>query len=188
MNWPNKYSSVRRDTFSEGDYSIVPIRYEDRMDIMKWRNEQIYHLRQQKPLKASDQDIYFGAVVYELFSQENPHQYLFSYLKEETCIGYGGLVHINWTDMNAEISFIMDTNMESEFFAFHWQRFLELIEVFGFQELKMHKLFVYAFDLRPQLYEVLRKNSYFQDARLTEHCRFGDTYIDVIIHSKINHP
>ena len=185
MILPDKYASVSRDSFSDGVYSIVPIRYEDRMDIMKWRNEQIYHLRQQNPLKASDQEVYFREVISALFHQEKPEQYLFSYLKGDNCIGYGGLVHINWKDKNAEISFIMETQMEGKYFAFHWQKFLSLIEVFGFQELKLHKLYVYAFDLRPHLYEVLLRSSYFQDARLREHCCFGDKYIDVVIHSKI---
>ena len=41
---------------SDGQYKIVPIRYEDRFDIMKWRNEQMYHLRQSKPLTEEDQE------------------------------------------------------------------------------------------------------------------------------------
>ncbi len=42
----NTYKSLNKQTFSKGEYSIVPIRFEDRYDIMKWRNEQVYHLRQ----------------------------------------------------------------------------------------------------------------------------------------------
>ena len=40
-----------------GEYSIVPVRYEDRFSIMDWRNNQLYHLRQKKELSPSDQDI-----------------------------------------------------------------------------------------------------------------------------------
>jgi RimJ/RimL family protein N-acetyltransferase len=186
MKWPTKYRSVGKDSFNNGPYSIVPIRYEDKLLIMQWRNEQIYHLRQQRPLQAADQENYFQKVVKGLFFEEKPEQYLFSYLNQGECIGYGGLVHINWTDRNAEISFIMDTKLENKFFQYHWSKYLALIEQFAFIELGLHKLYVYAFDLRPHLYEALEKCGYFQDARLEEHSRFNNKFIDVVIHSKLN--
>ena len=186
MDWPTKYISVQQDRFENGPYSIVPIRYEDRLPIMQWRNEQIYHLRQQQPLKPEDQENYFNNVVKALFSEKKPNQYLFSYTENNKCIGYGGLVHINWTDWNAEISFIMDTKLEKGFFQEHWANYLSLIEQFAFNELALHKLFVYAFDLRPHLYHTLEINGYFEDARLKDHCLFQGKYIDVVIHSKIN--
>ncbi len=151
---------------------------------MKWRNEQIYHLRQNRLLTEADQDAYFENVIAKLFDQERPNQILFSYLEGEKCIGYGGLVHINWIDKNAEISFIMDTALEKDFFSFHWQTYLTLIEKVAFEELQLHKIFTYAFDLRPRLYVVLEKSGYEREARLKEHCFFEGNYIDVILHSK----
>lgn len=162
----------------------MPIRLEDRHLIMKWRNEQIYHLRQAQPLTADTQNRYFDCNIRSLFKQVNPDQFLFSYLKGDVCVGYGGLVHINWIDKHAEISFIMDTELESLHFQEHWQRFLQLIEELGFQELKLHKLFVYAFDLRPHLYSALQAANYFLDARLKDHCCFQGKFKDVVIHSK----
>src|SRR5690606_13377372 len=105
----NYYKGLHKQVFRLGGHSIVPIRMEDRFAIMKWRNEQIYHLRQSKPLTEEDQDRYFDQVVLQLFQKEYPENMLFSYLEDDKCIGYGGLVHIKWTDKNAEISFIMDT-------------------------------------------------------------------------------
>src|SRR5690554_5964284 len=158
---------------------------EDRFGIMKWRNEQIYHLRQSKSLTEEDQNRYFNEVVANLFTQEFPTDMLFSYLEGEMCIGYGGLVHINWTDKNAEISFIMDTALEKDFFEFHWKIYLYLIEQIAFHKLDLHKIFVYAFDLRPYLYPVLLNAGYFKDAVLKDHCLFENKFIDVIIFSKI---
>ncbi|WP_258150506.1 GNAT family N-acetyltransferase [Nonlabens tegetincola] len=172
--------------FSNDEYRIVPIRIEDRYDIMRWRNEQIYHLRQNKPLTKKDQDNYFENVVSKLFDQDKPSQFLFSFLKNNVCVGYGGLVHINWIDKNAEISFIMDTKSEDIYFEKYWTIYLDLIEKLAFQELKIHKLYVYAFDLRPHLYKVLKKNDYYLDAILKEHCYFNNRYLDVVIHSKID--
>lgn len=180
------YKVLTNQSFSLGEYSIIPIRDVDRYDIMKWRNEQMYHLRQIQPLTPEIQDHYFSKVVSNLFSQEKPEQLLFSYLSEEKCIGYGGLVHINWVDRNAEISFIMDTALESESFEFHWKTYLTLIEEVAFQEIGLHKIFTYAFDLRPQLYTVLERCGYSNDAILRDHCFIDGVIKDVKIHSKIN--
>ena len=77
----------------------------------------MYHLRQDKPLTEKSQEDYFIGPVARLFDQEKPNQILFSYLKNDKCIGYGGLVHINWIDMNAEISFIVATELEEDNFV-----------------------------------------------------------------------
>ncbi|MCE7995972.1 MAG: GNAT family N-acetyltransferase [Roseivirga sp.] len=153
---------------------------------MKWRNEQIYHLRQAGPLTKEDQDRYFDSVIPKLFDQEQPDQLLFSYLSGTDCIGYGGLVHINWIDRNAEISFIMDTHLENEHFAENWAIYLGLIEKVAFQELGLKKIYTYAFDLRPHLYEAVMACDYFEDARLKDHCLFQGEFKDVVIHSKLN--
>lgn len=186
MHFPVAYRILDTVSFDEGHHTLTPIRYQDRWDIMKWRNQQIYHLRQAKPLTAEDQEFYFTEVVSKLFAQERPSQLLFSYLYKGQCIGYGGLVHINWVDKNAEISFIMDTELETDEFHKHWGIYLSLIEKVAFTELNFHKIFTYAFNLRPHLYEAIEAVGYKQEAVLKEHCLFEGEYIDVIIHSKIN--
>lgn len=182
----NCYKVLNKQIFEIENYKIFPIRHEDRLDIMKWRNEQIYHLRQNQPLTETDQNNYFENVIKKLFNQENPNQILFSFLKDDICIGYGGLVHINWIDKNAEISFIMNTILEKNLFHEIWTAYLGLIEKVAFQELKLHKIFTYAFDLRPHLYETLLNIGYIKEARLKEHCLVENIYKDVLIHSKIN--
>ena len=181
-----KYRSLKRQTFKSGSYKIVPIRFEDRKDIMKWRNEQLYHLRQNKLLTEEDQDNYYNNIVSNLFDEEYPSQLLFSLLKNDHCIGYGGLVHIDWDNKNSEISFLMNTELEHISFNENWSVFLSLIEQIAFLELKMHKIYVYAFDLRPQLYNTLESNGFFLDGRLTEHCYFDEKYLDIVIHCKMN--
>lgn len=180
----NYYRALKKQTYSKGDFSIVPIRFEDREAIMQWRNEQIYHLRQNKPLTIEDQDNYFENVINKLFEKEQPDQILFSYLENNKCIGYGGLVHINWVDKNAEISFIMNTELEKENFQKHWGIYLELLEQVAFHEMKFHKIYVYAFDLRPHLYLTLIEANYYKEARLVEHCLYNNKFIDVLIYSK----
>jgi len=180
------YKVLNKQLFSNGNYSIVPIRVEDSIDIMNWRNEQIYHLRQNKPLTSKDQEFYFHNVIEKIFDENQPNQILFSYLEKGKCIGYGGLVHINWTDKNAEISFVMNTSLEKEFFKFHWSSFLQLLEQVAFHELNFHKIYTYAFDIRPNLFEVLSNLNYVEEANLNEHVFINGNYANIRIHSKIN--
>lgn len=180
------YKVLKNQFFSYNNYSIVPIRHEDRLSIMKWRNEQIYHLRQNKILTEKDQNNYFEIVVDKLFDQDKPNQLLFSFLRDKICIGYGGLVHINWIDKNAELSFIMNTDLEKEFFLKNWKVFLKLIEQVAFIELNFHKIFTFAFDLRPHLYKPIEESGFVKEAILKEHYLFNGIYKDVIIHSKFN--
>jgi RimJ/RimL family protein N-acetyltransferase len=184
MQFPIKYSCLYQNQFEFNNYKIIPIRYKDRIDIMKWRNEQVYHLRQSEELTTNKQDNYFKETVANLFTQEKPNQILFSYLENEKCIGYGGLVHINWIDKNAEISFIMNTELEKEYFSKHWSIFLKLLENVAFKELTFHKIYTYAFDLRKKLYSVLEYAGFNAEAVLYEHCFFDNEYKDVLIHSK----
>lgn len=181
-----KYACLRQQEQCFGDYSIIPLRYEDRFLIMKWRNEQIYHLRQSKALTEEDQQRYFDNVVSKLYDNPKPDQILFSYLEKGVCIGYGGLVHINWIDCNAEISFIMDTSLEESRFAEHWSNYLTMIRIVAFDDLGLHKIYTYAFDLRPHLYTMLEANGYTREATLKEHCLFNGAYKDVVLHALLN--
>jgi RimJ/RimL family protein N-acetyltransferase len=182
----SEYIVLRTQIYNSGNFSLVPIRFEDRYEIMKWRNEQIYHLRQNKPLTKEVQDSYFENEIAKLFDQEKPNQLLFSFLENGDCIGYGGLVHINWIDQNAEISFIMQTEVEQTRFAQIWSEYLSLIEKVAFDDLGFHKIYTYAFDLRPHLYPVLKDQKFSEDLRLKEHCINDGVFIDVVIHSKLN--
>ncbi len=177
-----KVLKIQEYTFQE--YKLIPIRFEDRFAIMQWRNEQIYHLRQNKPLTIEDQENYFNCVVQNIFNEDRPNQILFSFLKENTCIGYGGLVHINWEDRNAEISFIMKTSLEQQSFDENWRNYLNLIEKVAFNQLSLHKIYTYAFDVRPHLYRALEASDYKLEAILKEQGQILNEFKDVIIHSK----
>ena len=170
----NTYKALNKQIFTLNGYSLVPIRFEDRYDILKWRNEQIYHLRQVKPLTKVEQDTYFENVVAKLFEQDQPSQILFSFLEDGLCIGYGGLVHINYIDKHAEISFIMDTVLEKDRFFEIWVNYLKLIEGLAFNSMNFHKIYTYAFDLRPQLFKVLENSGFSIDKRLKNILNSGD--------------
>ena len=75
------YKALKKQEFKIDDYCLTPIRHEDRLEIMQWRNEQIYHLRQSEPLTIDKQDAYFDNTIKSLFNQEKPSQILFSFLQ-----------------------------------------------------------------------------------------------------------
>lgn len=53
------YNVLNKQIFRRGKHSLVPIRFKDRIKIMEWRNEQMYHLRQFIKLTIEDQNNYF---------------------------------------------------------------------------------------------------------------------------------
>jgi RimJ/RimL family protein N-acetyltransferase len=179
------YRCLGKNIFTSGNYSLVPIRMEDRHEIMRWRNEQIYHLRQKEFLTENEQDKYFKEVVFNLFDSVRPNQTLFSFLEDHKLIGYGGLVHINWEDKNAEVSFLIKTELEKENVNRFWFHYLQLLDKVAFEELRLHKIYTYAFDLRPHLYKIFEDSGFLKEATLKEHVLFEGNFIDVIIHSKI---
>lgn len=187
MNWPSKYICLKKKyPLIMGKFSISPIRHEDRISIMKWRNEQLFHLRQKNILTRNQQNKYFDKIIKKQFHQENPDQILFSFLKCGECVGYGGLVHIDWLNKNAEISFVMNTELEKKYFEFFWGIFLNLVEQVAFLDLKFNKIFVYSYNLRPLLYKVMKDNIFKKEGLLKNHVIHNNNFIDVFIHSKFN--
>ena len=163
------YKCLSINKFESNGFHIEPLRDIDKYDILEIRNQQLYHLRQPEPLTKEQQDNYFVKVVALLFDQEKPNQLLFSFFENNEFVGYGGLVHINWIDKIAEISFVIKTDLEKNNFSKYWSNYISLIEKIAFSELNFHKIFTYAFDLRPHLYAILEKNGFTEEARLKEH-------------------
>ena len=60
-----------------------------------------------------------------------------------------------------------------------------LLEQIAFNDLCLHKIYTYAFDLRPHLYSIIEKVGFVYEATLKEHCLFEGNFINAVIHSKI---
>ena len=176
------YRCLTDQEFAKGEFKLVPIRDEDKYSIMQWRNEQISILRQKSPLTKENQEKYFKEVVEKLFEEEQPSQLLFSFLENGNLIGYGGLVHIDWENKNAEISFLTETSRIQNRLVSDWIAYLALLKqlasIAGFI-----KIYTYAYDVRPMLYEALRESSFKEEARLKKHVFIEGGFADVLIHS-----
>jgi RimJ/RimL family protein N-acetyltransferase len=182
------YKCLRVNLFSEGNYCIVPIRYEDRYDILNWRNTQIDILRQQAPLTREQQDNYFKVTIAPLFEKEQPNQILWSFLENDKLIGYGGLVHIDWDAKHAEISFLLNNEHNSDILIFKrdWDTYLKLITKVAFNELKFQKIHTYAYDIRDYYFEVMYAQGFEKEAQLKNHILIKGQLTDILILSKFN--
>ena len=179
------YKCLSVNHFKNGPYSLVPIRDEDKFEIMKWRNEQIDILRQKQLLTAVMQENYFKTVVKNLFNQNQPDQLLWSFFKNDMLIGYGGLVHIDWENKNGEISFLLETKRSkiSEYFVNDFTVYLNFVKEIAREQLKFIKIYTYAYDMRTNLYDVLLQSNFIEEARLKSHVIINNKDYDVFIHS-----
>lgn len=185
-DFPSRYRCAPNfETLTDGTATIVPIREADKFSIRQWRNGQTFHLRQVGQLTDEDQVRYFANVVGPSMSEPAPSQVLVSYLVEGVCRGYGGLVHIDWNNRRAELSFLLATDVSEVEFAEAWVRYLLLIEQLAFGQLGLHKIYTYAYDVRPHLYPAIERAGLVEEARLRRHMVFDGQAVDVVIHAKV---
>ena len=152
---------------------LITIREEDIQKIRNWRNQQKIILRQDKNITKKEQEIYFNTIIKPTFNQKNPEMILFSLLMKGKCIGYGGLVHINWKSKRGEISFLTDTkrtksnyNMSQDF-----GNFLELILDVGFNNLKLNKITTETFEFRKNIIKILEDRGFKEEGILKNHIK-----------------
>ena len=179
------YRCLNQQEFTNGNYRLVPLRDEDKYSIMQWRNDQMEILRQNEPLTREKQERYFKSVVDKLFGQVHPDQLLFSFLENDILIGYGGLVHIDWSAKNAEISFLTETgrSQNKTQFISDWVNYLKIVKKMAEVQLGLKKIYTYSYDVRPQLYQALAESNFVEEERMKHKVKIGDTMRDVVINS-----
>ena len=182
------YRPLPPSEFCHEAYRLVPIRYDDREPIRAWRNAQLAVLRQAQPLTADQQEAYFQRVVLPLFEQEKPGQLLFSLLHHDELIAYGGLVHISWPDLRAEVSFLVDPTRAAEP-ATYRQDFLAHLRLLGqaaFEGLNFNRLFTETYDIRPAHVAILEEAGFRLEGRLRQHIQLAPgTFTDSLMHGQL---
>jgi hypothetical protein len=145
-----KYKCLFFSSYSFKEYSVLPYREEDMFLIMKWRNEQVNVLRQNKLLTENDQIEYYKTVIKPTFEQNTPKQILFSFFKKKTCIGYGGLTNLDWINKRAELSFLVDTlrTKDQKIYEEDFSSFIYLMKEIIFDEIKFNRLFTETYEFR----------------------------------------
>lgn len=179
-----QYACLSQSTYCFGAYQVVPLRAEDMESIRVWRNEQMNALRQNAPLSAEDQRHYYQTVVQPLLTQPHPSQLLFSLLRDDHCIGYGGLVHMDWSAQRAEWSFLVDTRRHDrlELYRQDFEAFLTICKHILFEDLGFHRLTTETYDFRPYVVEALEANGFVLEGRLRDHVVIDGRRVDALLH------
>tara|TARA_B110000114_G_scaffold35742_1_gene37147 strand:+ start:4257 stop:4817 length:561 start_codon:yes stop_codon:yes gene_type:complete len=184
MKLPKTYKCLKTNIFSDSKFKIIPIRFEDSIEIMNWRNEQIEILRQSEKLTSDKQIEYFSTVVNKLFYEKEPSQLLFSFFYEEELIGYGGLVHIDWENCNSEISFLLKTELNDiESYIEKFTFFLKLVYQLA-ESISLHKIYTYGYDIDEYRFAPLINLCYEKEVVLKKQKKTNDNWYDVLIYSK----
>ncbi len=154
-----KYSFLKFNDYSVNNYSLLPLRYEDIFKVKKWRNDQIHILRQNKILSDLDQENFYQGLIEKSFYNSNPNEILFSFLLNDVCIGYGGIVYVDWEKKTAEISFINETkrSIQNQIYENDFNTFISLLFPISFSELKFNKLTTETYGIRRNTLQILDK-------------------------------
>jgi len=179
-----KYSFLKHKSYSHKKYTIIPLRNEDIFHIKKWRNEQINILRQAKIITDAQQKIFFQNLTQNSFYVEKPQEILFSFLYDDVCIGYGGLVYIDWDEGLAEISFINETKraIDNTLYYDDFTNFISLLFEISFSELKFNKLTTETYGIRKNTLKILPELG-FKLKNVKEDCiLIGDKKYDSFFH------
>ena len=175
---------TKKSCADESGYQLIPIRVEDLELIRLWRNAQMDVLRQQAFISQAEQDHYFKTQIAPSFEQEQPKQILFSFLLNNICIGYGGLVHINWQARRAEVSFLVDPVRAADFLCLQTDffHFLQLLCQIAFTDLTFNRLCTETFVFREDHIEIMEKIGFQKEGILREHVYKKGRFYDSILH------
>ena len=180
------YKILKNKYFKKDNFELSSISLEDIEKIRKWRNEQIRNLRQSKKITKKEQLKYFKNYIFSEYPNKKPKNIIFSIKVNSNLIGYGGLVHISWINFRAEVSLVMETEIENnkkkKFIYF--KIFLDLIKKLAFHDIKLKKLTTETYSFRKKEINFIEKYGFMRAGILKENIyvkrKFFDSYLHAI--------
>lgn len=172
------------------NYSLIAIQDEHIEEIRIWRNSQMDVLRQSSLISPFQQKTYFEEKIWPDMNSLNPLNILMSFLKDGILIGYGGLVYINWIDLKAEVSFLLNPYRAKNIKIYNDDHinFLLLIKKVAFEQLKLFRLYTETYDIRRQHIKNLEAADFKKEGVMRSHVRINGSKVDSIIHGCLNEP
>jgi hypothetical protein len=182
------YKCLSKRLFQQGGYTLEAVQPEHIEKIRVWRNEQMDILRQQNPISQEDQIQYYKNNIWSELKSDEPKNILLSYKYKGNMIGYGGLVHISWSNRRAEISFICDPKIaaQGKLYRFIFINYLELIRDLSFKALSLNRLFTETFSYRKDQISILEDFGMDIEGVLKSSYKINGKYCDSVIQSTIN--
>jgi len=180
----NNYKILKQDKYINDNYSLSSIVDKDIEKIRTWRNEQVKVLRHNHPISYNEQILYYKNNVWNECNQDYPSQILLSFHLNDVLIGYGGLVHINWKSMIAEMSFLLETSRTKNKSNYQndMKKFISILTLIAFDRLNFKKITTESFNFRKKTIEVLNNSNFKVDKNSNTH--LGEK--GSIFHSLIN--
>jgi len=166
-------------------YTVRAVQPEEIEKIRKMRNSQIDVLRQSKIINFQNQINYFKENIWPDKKLKKPKNILLSIFFNDSFIGYGGLVHINWVDLIAEISFLLDPSIQKKnsTFIYIFEKWLDLVKRFAFDDLGLKKLTTETYSMRKSHISVLEKSNFQCEGILKDHIIIRGKKMDSVLHS-----
>jgi len=178
------YACMTRPTVTSGAFSLSAVEPEHIEAIRQWRNAQLDVLRQSVEIGPDDQIAYYRKHVWPDKTSKTPAQILLIYCQGARPIGYGGLVHISWEHKYAEVSFLLDPELEREPItrADLFLTFLGLLQTVAFGDLRFDWIFTETYSKRIRHIETLEKAGFVRDGRLRDQLGTAETPSHSIFH------
>lgn len=188
MNTSRSYRCLDRQEVISDQYSLRTIQDEDIEDIRNWRNSQVDVLRQDNPISHEQQKTYFDQNIWPAMELENPKNILLTLFKDQKRIGYGGLVHISWKDLRAEVSFLLNPKLtkDKESYQIHFSNYLSLVKSVAFSVINLNRLHTETYAFRRDHIATLEFCNFQLEGRMREHVMINQKYFDSLIHGVIN--
>tara|TARA_B100000900_G_scaffold411973_1_gene432778 strand:- start:38986 stop:39513 length:528 start_codon:yes stop_codon:yes gene_type:complete len=168
------------------NYLVKNITIKDIYLILKARNSQLNVLRNRYKKTKSQQLEYFNNFIKNQYNKKKPDQLLKSIYSNNEWIGYGGLTNINWHDLNAELSFLLNNNYNKSQNEYKkvFDFFLKKIFIFSFNELKLDKIYTETYSFRKFHIKILEKNGFKYEGTKKKHIIIESKKIDILMHGK----
>ena len=182
-----QYISLQSNIYRHGQFSLRSIKDSDIQQIRIWRNLQINVLRQAKLISEPEQIEYFNRFVWPQMQVNYPENILLAFEFNGELVGYGGLVHISWTDLRSEISFLLNPTytQNDSVYVDYFSGFLGLIKKVAFFELGFNRIFTETFDCRTKHISVLESEGFILEGVMPKHIIVNGEPISSLIHGCI---
>ena len=182
------YKCIGQKAIKFESFTLEAVQPQHIQNIRAWRNGQIEVLRQKETLSRIEQTQYFKNHVWSELDKDEPKQILFSFFLNDKLIGYGGLVHISWSNLSAEISYLCDTSLVNQDTKYreYLLSFLKIITSLSFKNLKLKRLFTETYSFRKYQIKILEEYGLIYESINYRSYNVNGRYYDSIIHSILN--
>jgi RimJ/RimL family protein N-acetyltransferase len=168
----------------DGDLSLRAVAPGDIEAIRLWRNAQMEVLRQSAVISVKEQRSYYEEHIWPDMASSRPRRILLAIDVGGCLVGYGGLVHIDWEDRRAELSFLLEPRLEKNppGRAVLFSRFLRLVQVLAFADLGLSRLWTETYAHRGEHISTLQASGFQLEGCLREHVIINGKPTDSLLH------